>query len=377
MSKTQSIFGWAGGGEIFEVLRQEFDEEKCKMIYNILFYRVETKVGGKTIKPFVPINNLLPWQYAEEKGKKEKTVVSYLYGVKYSAYDKINRLQQYIDVLNCKYCTGLKINFAHSSKGYTFLMYFDEPCKGSMKLCKVMEYAVQWDRMKAKFTNEPQIHVIDYGFFGKSVKPVVPWVAAKPNVVEEEPLPPSKYDDHFIEDKEYILSDNEEEDLKMTKKEYCKKLVEKYKGSELYHAGLFAKKGTIGPYDEPIAIKKSVAKIDEGFILSDDDTEDDSFDSSYKATKKSTAKIEDGFMASYKKHVPSPNMLHQMIEHNELNASVQVPYTFHQMSHMLQTEIEELQKHIPHVGAKQQQMPPDDLPPLDEDYGESIMEEVD
>ncbi|QKF93608.1 hypothetical protein QKU48_gp0150 [Fadolivirus algeromassiliense] len=180
MNQTQTIFGWAGSNDIFEVVKMEFPEEECKKIYSNLFFKVETqnknsKKIDKTIRPFKGINNLMPDKFLEEKNQKDKSITSYLYSIKYSAYDKIFRMKKYIDLINCKYCTGLKFNFCYTNKGYTFLMYFDEPSKNNLDMQKLNGYLSQWNRMKDIFKLDPKIYSIDHSFFVKSTKPNVPW----------------------------------------------------------------------------------------------------------------------------------------------------------------------------------------------------------
>lgn len=180
MNQVQTIFGWAGSDDIFEVLRQEFSENDCKILYNTLFFKIETQNKNstkpdKSIRPNRGINNWIVDKYIEERKTKEKTIISYLYGINYSAYDKIYRLRKFIDLINCKYCTGIKLNFCYSHKGYTFLMYFDEPSKNNIDMQKLNGYISQWGRMKDKFKLEPKVYSIDSTFYIKPNKPNVPW----------------------------------------------------------------------------------------------------------------------------------------------------------------------------------------------------------
>lgn len=181
MNKNQIFFGWGGAHDIFEVLRQEFSEDECKKIYNTLFYNVESK--GKTaddkpinIIPQREINTWTPEFYDLERKNPVKTSASIYYNIKYSAYSKIYRLRKYVDLINCKYYTSLKLNFHYGNYGYTFLMYFEMPHNLTMDISKYNDYLVQWGRMKDKFKLEPKLCAVDSNFSIKKQFPDVPWI---------------------------------------------------------------------------------------------------------------------------------------------------------------------------------------------------------
>lgn len=262
MNQTQSIFGWSGANEIFEILRQEFDETECKKIYNILFFKIQT-IGNnkKPINQFKQINNLLPDQYIEEKKNGgKKTIISYLYETKYSAHDKINRLKKYADLLNCKYCTSLKINFHYGNRGYTYLMYFGDPSKDNIEVSKLNSYLDQWNRMKNKFTLEPKVHLITPIFFVKVLKPDVPWIAPIDQTSTKNKLKYSYDTDELIEyakkNKELDTLDSHLAYLKKKKENIEKMTSEFIDNSSMDEAaftkGILKHTGVVGTQNLPI-----------------------------------------------------------------------------------------------------------------------------
>jgi hypothetical protein len=160
------IFGWSGKESIYNVLKQEFPEKDQQKMYHIIYFKIETtykgKDGPKNIKPKTGIN---PWtveNYQENVHNKTKNIVTFLYGINYSAYQKIYTLQKYIDVINCKYAVNLKINFHYDpskpKNNYTFILYFEKPSTNQIDIQTIDTYMKQWQRIKQLFIIEPKIH---------------------------------------------------------------------------------------------------------------------------------------------------------------------------------------------------------------------------
>ena len=122
----QLIYGWVGEKDIIELLKNVFSEEEQKKIYNILHYKIEKLFPDKReIKPISGINKWTPNIYKKEQIDNTPTIVSTLYKISFSAYNKINSLQKYIDIINCQYGINLNINFHFNPlKGYVFILYF-------------------------------------------------------------------------------------------------------------------------------------------------------------------------------------------------------------------------------------------------------------
>jgi hypothetical protein len=160
------FYGWFDNKNIYELIKGEFSEEEQKKLYNLLHFKIENKLSNeKPIKPFTGINKWTPNIYAKELETKETTFVSILYKTKYSAYDKIYKLQKYIDKINYKYAMNLKINFYYKDLGgYKFLLYFGEPVYKnnivSFDANKLTEYINTWNRVKDKFKMEPTVHSV-------------------------------------------------------------------------------------------------------------------------------------------------------------------------------------------------------------------------
>jgi hypothetical protein len=169
------FFGWLGSQKIYDFMSYEFNEEIKKKIYNLLFFKIETKMGQKVINPPKGINQWLPEKYEDEIATKKPTFISTLYKTTYSAYDKIYKMSKYVNLINCKYAVNLKINFHFSQKGYdgyTFILYFDSHVKvinyvASMDLEKMSHYLTIWNRLKEKFKIEPKIHSLNERSFIK------------------------------------------------------------------------------------------------------------------------------------------------------------------------------------------------------------------
>lgn len=163
---VQIIFGWRGT-EILDLLKQleYFSENDLKKISNILTFKIETK----NIKPPIGINKWTPDIYETEVKDQKSTFITRLYQTKYSAYDKINRMQKYISMINCKYGTNLTLNFNYNPKGYTFILHFgdcssnDKSLTGSsnMEVDKISEYINIWDRVKSTFSISPKIYTFN------------------------------------------------------------------------------------------------------------------------------------------------------------------------------------------------------------------------
>lgn len=161
-----TFYGWIDNKKIYEVIKNEYNEEDQKKIYNLLHFKVQNKLSDeKEIKPPQGINKWTPDVYKKEQETKTHTFVSVLYKTQYSAHDKINRLQKYIDQINYKYAINLKINFYYNTlKGYKFILYFGDYSTStstniSFDNTKLNEYICIWNRIKDKFSNEqPQVH---------------------------------------------------------------------------------------------------------------------------------------------------------------------------------------------------------------------------
>lgn len=161
-----AIYGWVDSKNIYEVIKNEYSEEDQKKLYNLLHYKVQNKLNdNKDIKPYQGINKWTPDVYRKEQEDNKSTFVTVLYKTQYSAYDKINRIQKYLDQLNYKYAVNLKINFYYNTvKGYKFILYFGDFITNTSTLIsfdnnKLNEYINIWNRIKDKFSNEsPQVH---------------------------------------------------------------------------------------------------------------------------------------------------------------------------------------------------------------------------
>lgn len=162
---SQTIFGWVGAKDIYEFLKQEFKEENDqKKINNILTFKIQTKLTDeKLIKPNVGVNKWTVDTYRDEIKNKKPTFISLLYRTKYSAYNKIYSLQKYIDLINCKYGSNLKINFHYNEarRIYTFILYFSEPGK-DISYDQISGYIKTWNRIKNNLNDAlpPGIHAL-------------------------------------------------------------------------------------------------------------------------------------------------------------------------------------------------------------------------
>jgi len=161
------IYGWFDSKVIYELIKDEFVEEEQKKLYNLLHFNIQNKLNNeKPIKPYTGINKWTPDVYQKEVETKTTTFITTLYRTKYSAYDKINKLQTYIDKLNYKYAINLKINFYFKElKGYKFILYFGDYVYHpkevvSLEANKLTEYIGTWNRIKDKFKIEPMIQCI-------------------------------------------------------------------------------------------------------------------------------------------------------------------------------------------------------------------------
>lgn len=161
----QIIFGWTGPKDIYDVLKSDFTEEEQKKIYNILNFGVNKKLeDGKPIRPNKGINKWTPDVYKAEKAENKQTFISLLYKTKFSAYNKINCLQKYVDIINCKYAVNLKINFSYSLSGYyTFILYLGDCSteikhQSSIEFDKINEYTNTWNRVKDVLKVTPKIY---------------------------------------------------------------------------------------------------------------------------------------------------------------------------------------------------------------------------
>ncbi|HJZ23271.1 MAG TPA: hypothetical protein VJ201_02350 [Candidatus Babeliales bacterium] len=161
------IYGWFDNKNIYELIKDEFSEEEQKTLYNLLHFKIENKLSNeKPIKPYTGVNKWTPDVYKKELETQNTTFVTTLYRTKYSAYDKINKLQKYIDKINYKYAVNLKINFYYKEmRGYKFILYFgdyiyDRNTIVSFDANKLTEYIGTWNRVKDKFKIEPMIHSI-------------------------------------------------------------------------------------------------------------------------------------------------------------------------------------------------------------------------
>jgi len=161
-----AIYGWVDNKNIYELIKNEYSEEDQKKLYNLLHYKVQNKLNdNKDIKPNQGINKWTPDVFKKEQETNNFSFVSVLYKTQYSAYDKINRLQNLIDRLNYKYAINLKINFYYNNiKGYKFILYFGDYSTNTSNLIsfdnnKLNEYIGTWTRIKDKFLNNPpQVH---------------------------------------------------------------------------------------------------------------------------------------------------------------------------------------------------------------------------
>ena len=161
-----AIYGWVDNKNIYELIKNEYSEEDQKKLYNLLHYKVQNKLNdNKDIKPIQGINKWTPDVFKKEQETNKPSFISILYKTQYSAYDKINRLQQFIDRLNYKYAINLKINFYYNGvKGYKFILYFGEYLTNTTNLIsfdnnKLTEYIGTWNRIKDKFQHDaPQVH---------------------------------------------------------------------------------------------------------------------------------------------------------------------------------------------------------------------------
>ena len=161
----QIIFGWTGPKDIYDVLKSDFTEEEQKKIYNVLNFSVNKKLeDGNPIKPLKGINKWTQDMYRKDKAENKQTFISLLYKTKFSAYNKLNNLQKYVDIINCKYAVNLNINFYYSSSGYyTFILYLGECSKevkyqSSIEFDKINEYTNTWNRVKDILKVTPKIY---------------------------------------------------------------------------------------------------------------------------------------------------------------------------------------------------------------------------
>lgn len=175
------IFGWIGSQDIYNFLKNEFNEQDMKKIYNILFFKIETKdikynntgMNQDTIDKYYELkkkdkNDDNNKDIKDIKDKNDKLIKNYQ--SKYSAYNKILSMYKYLNIINLKYGVNLKINFHHYLSKDTFVLYFGEFLE-NINVSKMMEYLNTWDRLKKKFDIEPKIHYItNVGYITKFVK---------------------------------------------------------------------------------------------------------------------------------------------------------------------------------------------------------------
>lgn len=162
---AQIIYGWVGEKDIYEVLKNNFSEEDQKKIHNILHYSIQkTLPDKKPIKPNKGINNWTPEVYKKEKLENNHTFISTLYKLSFSAYHKLNSLQKYIDIINCKYAINLNINFYYNQyQNYIFILYFGNHSQhvnkylSTIDFDKVNEYTKTWNRVKDVLQLDPKI----------------------------------------------------------------------------------------------------------------------------------------------------------------------------------------------------------------------------
>ena len=162
---AQIIYGWVGEKDIYEVLKNNFSEEDQKKIYNILHFSIQKALPDKKpIKPMKGINNWTPEVYKKEKMENKQTFITTLYKISFSAYHKINSLQKYVDIINCKHGINLNVNFYYNEfKGYVFILYFGnhQPFNKSflttLDFEKVNEYTRTWNRVKDILILDPKI----------------------------------------------------------------------------------------------------------------------------------------------------------------------------------------------------------------------------
>jgi hypothetical protein len=164
---VQIIFGFINK-DIYEVLKDNFPEEDQKKIYNILCYTIQkTLPDKKQIKPLKGINQWTPDAYKKAKLQDQienkQSFISVLYKTNFSAYQKINSLQKYVDIINCKHGINLNINFHYDGFKYTFLLYFGQHSTYNKNVTtldfdKVNEYVKTYNRVKDILKIEPKIY---------------------------------------------------------------------------------------------------------------------------------------------------------------------------------------------------------------------------
>lgn len=164
---AELIYGWVGANNILDFLKCEFTSENDqKKLNSLLNFKIQTKLNDKDIKPSKGINKWDVDLYNQYKTQKTYNYVTLLYKVQYSAYDKINRLQKFVDIINYKYAVNLKINFYYNGSKYTYILYFNNSPNSKQRFEsisneKIKEFNSCWQRIEHVFKYNPSINVLN------------------------------------------------------------------------------------------------------------------------------------------------------------------------------------------------------------------------
>lgn len=245
------VCGWFNNKDIIDILKRDLNEKDTKQVEQLLNFTTDTK----NIGAYYGFNQYFYDDYL--KNKVEKT-----YDAKYGPYYKIRYLQNYVNKVNIKRITNLKINFYrptwdNSSKRISYMLYFgDHDDENLMSIDKIDGWKNQIERLK-KLDDIPEakIRSFDYTNYNKLgqannlTKKSVTSVKAIPMVA------PGTYDYDNIGDLDDLLEEEEEMPKSIKKKAAAKK-----------------------PATKKPATKKFVEEEDDSDIVILDDNAEDLYD---------------------------------------------------------------------------------------------------
>ncbi|AYV81981.1 MAG: hypothetical protein Homavirus1_11 [Homavirus sp.] len=161
------LYGWSGNNELYELLKDEFNELQKKNLEQLLNFKIETK----DIKTSIGFNTVLAKTYkalcekreTHDKITQNDKVIINNFEIKYSPFYKLIHLESLIDIINYKYGVNLKISFVKSFTGaYKFVLFFDNFYANSLSTIHLQNYIKMWTKLGENSTISVEPSVLAY-----------------------------------------------------------------------------------------------------------------------------------------------------------------------------------------------------------------------